>query len=68
MTTFRGRTGFVSARLVRVAEDTWLDVVEWTDDASWDESKAKGGNVPEIATFFATIDKLISSERGVRYD
>jgi hypothetical protein len=51
-----------------VAEDNWLDVVEWTDDASWDESKAKGGNVPEIAAFFATIDKLISSERGVRYD
>jgi quinol monooxygenase YgiN len=36
------RRGFVAARLVRVAEDTWLDFVEWIDDTAWDESKAKG--------------------------
>ncbi|MFI5606486.1 prolyl oligopeptidase family serine peptidase [Amycolatopsis sp. NPDC051903] len=64
----RDRRGFVSARLVRVADDTWLDFVEWTDDSAWDASRAKGGNQPEIAAFFATIDELVSSERGVRYD
>jgi len=62
------RRGFVAAKLIRVAEDTWLDQVEWTDDAAWDESRAKGGNQPEIAAFFATIDTLVSSNRGVRYD
>ncbi|QFU89172.1 alpha/beta hydrolase [Amycolatopsis sp. YIM 10] len=64
----RDRRGFRSARLVRVAENTWLDFVEWDDDAAWDESKAKGANQPEIAAFFGTIDALVSSERGVRYD
>lgn len=62
------RRGFLAARLVRLSEQTWLDFVEWTDDAAWDESKAKGGNVPAIATFFATIENLVGSERGVRYD
>ena len=64
----RDRRGFRAARLVRVAEHTWLDFVEWDDDAAWDESKAKGANQPEIAAFFGTIDALVSSERGVRYD
>ena len=62
------RRGFIAARLVRVADDTWLDFVEWIDDTAWDESKAKGANRPEIAAFFGTIDTLVSSERGVRYD
>ncbi|GAA1312045.1 alpha/beta hydrolase fold domain-containing protein [Pseudonocardia xinjiangensis] len=62
------RRGFLSARLVRVGENRWLDFVEWTDDAAWDESTAKGANLPAIAAFFATIDTLVGAERGVRYD
>ncbi|WP_370961740.1 alpha/beta fold hydrolase [Amycolatopsis sp. cg9] len=62
------RRGFRSARLVRVDEHTWLDFVEWTDDAAWDESKAKGANLPAIAAFFGTIGGLVGAERGVRYD
>src|SRR4051812_41275879 len=63
-----GRRGFVSAKLVRLDADTWLDVVEWTDDTAWDESKAKGGDDPRIAAFFGTIDALVSARRGARYD
>jgi acetyl esterase/lipase len=62
------RRGFRSARLVRLDERTWLDFVEWTDDAAWDESKAKGANRPAIAAFFGTIGTLVGAERGVRYD
>ncbi|GLY41887.1 hypothetical protein Amsp01_079100 [Amycolatopsis sp. NBRC 101858] len=62
------RRGFVAARLVRLDERTWLDFVEWTDDAAWDESKVKGANVPAIGAFFATIDTLVGAERGLRYD
>jgi acetyl esterase/lipase len=62
------RRGFVSARLVRIAEDTWLDFVEWIDDTAWNESKSKGADRPDIAAFFETIDTLESSTRGVRYD
>ena len=62
------RRGFVAARLVRLDQQTWLDVVEWTDDAAWDESKAKGANLPAIAAFFGTIAGLVGVERGFRYD
>ena len=63
-----GRRGFVSAKLVRLDAETWLDVVEWTDDTAWDESKARGGDDPRIAAFFGTIDALVSARRGARYD
>jgi acetyl esterase/lipase len=62
------RRGFVSARLIRISSDTWLDLVEWIDDSAWDSSREKGANRPEIAAFFATIDRLVGSERGARYD
>jgi hypothetical protein len=64
----RDRRGFIAAKLIRVAEDTWLDQVESTGGTAWDESRAKGGDQPEIAAFFATMDTLVSSDRGVRYD
>lgn len=62
------RRGFTGARLVRVADHTWLDIVEWADASAYDESSAKGGNLPGIAAFFATIDALVSARSGVRYD
>jgi acetyl esterase/lipase len=62
------RRGFVAAKLVRLDARTWLDAVEWTDDAAYDESTAKGANLPEIAAFFATIDALVQARRGTRYD
>jgi acetyl esterase/lipase len=64
----RDRRGFVTAKLIRVADDRWLDLVEWIDDTAWDESRVKGANLQEIGAFFATIDTLVSSDRGVRYD
>jgi acetyl esterase/lipase len=62
------RRGFVAAKLIRLDERTWLDAVEWADDAAYDESSAKGGNLPEIAEFFATIESLVEARRGTRYD
>lgn len=64
----RDRRGFIAARLVRVADNTWLDMVEWADAEAFDVSRAKGANLPEIAAFFATIDELVSVRSGVRYD
>lgn len=42
----KDRRGFIGARLVRVADDTWLDVVEWADALAFDESRAKGATSP----------------------
>ncbi|WP_214408723.1 antibiotic biosynthesis monooxygenase family protein [Sphaerisporangium fuscum] len=59
------REGFLGARLVRLPDDEWLDVVEWRSAADFAASRAKGGNLPGIAAFFATIDALVSAEEGV---
>lgn len=59
------RTGcrdFLGAKLVRISDNTWLDIVEWSDSEAYGESSTKGGNLPEIASFFDTIDQLASSE------
>jgi hypothetical protein len=36
------RRGFIAARLVRVADDTWLDFVEWIDDTAWEVEGERG--------------------------
>ena len=58
------RTGFLGARLIRLANDEWLDVVDWRSPEDFAASQAKGANLPGIQAFFAAIDELISSEEG----
>jgi hypothetical protein len=59
------RQGFLSARLVQLADGEWLDVVEWATTQDYAASRAKGPNLPGIARFFAAIDSLVSAEEGV---
>jgi Antibiotic biosynthesis monooxygenase len=58
------REGFLGARLVRLAGDEWLDIVDWRSPEDFAASRAKGANRPGIAAFFAAIDEVISSEEG----
>ncbi|MGV9777058.1 antibiotic biosynthesis monooxygenase [Streptosporangium sp. NPDC003464] len=58
------RAGFLGARLIRLAEDEWLDIVDWRSSEDFAASRAKGANLPGIAAFFAAIDALVSSEEG----
>ncbi|GII80228.1 hypothetical protein Sru01_52100 [Sphaerisporangium rufum] len=58
------RTGFLGARLVRLAEDQWLDIVLWRTPGDLAQSRAKGANLPGISAFFSTIDHVLSSETG----
>ncbi|MEV5961904.1 antibiotic biosynthesis monooxygenase [Kribbella sp. NPDC051952] len=59
------RTGFLGARLVRLPDDEWLDIVEWATSEDYAASRDKGPNLPGIARFFAAIDSLVSAEEGV---
>ncbi|MEV2271625.1 antibiotic biosynthesis monooxygenase family protein [Nonomuraea africana] len=59
------RDGFLGARLVRLPGDEWLDIVEWRSADDFAASRRKGGNLPGIAAFFATIAELVSAEEGV---
>lgn len=58
------RAGFLSGRLVQLPNNEWLDIVEWRLQADFDESRAKGPNLPGIAAFFGTIGGLVSDELG----
>jgi len=62
------RVGFVDARLVRLRDDEWLDVVTWKDPEHLATSRAKGANLPGIAAFFAAIDSLVAAEEGTLAD
>ncbi|GAA3542237.1 hypothetical protein GCM10022419_022960 [Nonomuraea rosea] len=58
------RAGFLSGRLVRLAGDEWLDIVEWRSPEDFAASRAKGANLPGIKAFFDLIDELVSMEEG----
>ena len=62
------RAGFLGARLVRLPNDEWLDIVEWRSSEDFAASRAKGANLPGIEAFFATIDSLVSAEEGTLAD
>ncbi|KJK45083.1 hypothetical protein UK23_27325 [Lentzea aerocolonigenes] len=59
------RAGFLGARLVRLPNDEWLDIVEWRSPEDYAASSAKGANLPGIKAFFDAIDSLVSAESGV---
>ncbi|MEV7323125.1 antibiotic biosynthesis monooxygenase [Streptomyces sp. NPDC093970] len=62
------RTGFLGARLVRLPDDEWLDIVTWQTPEDFAASREKGPNLPGIAAFFAAIASLVSSEEGTEPD
>ncbi|MFD5829293.1 antibiotic biosynthesis monooxygenase family protein [Lentzea sp. NPDC060358] len=59
------REGFLGARLVRLPDGEWLDVVEWRSPADHAASSRKGPNLPGIKAFFDAIDSLVVAEEGV---
>lgn len=62
------RTGFLGARLVRLPDHQWLDIVLWRSAEDFAASRAKGANLPGIQAFFAAIDELVSAEEGTSDD
>lgn len=58
------RAGFLGAKLIRMSEDEWLDIVEWRTPEDFAASRAKGANLPGIRAFFDQIDELVSMEEG----
>jgi len=58
------REGFVDARLVRLSDDQWLDIVTWESERDFAASRAKAANLSGIKTFFDSIDEIISAEHG----
>ncbi|GAA1305899.1 hypothetical protein Psi02_22880 [Planotetraspora silvatica] len=59
------RAGFLDAELIRLPAGEWLDIVYWRSPEDFAASRAKGGNLPGIAAFFALIDEVVSTEEGI---
>jgi quinol monooxygenase YgiN len=59
------REGFLDARLVRLPDDQWLDIVTWRSREDFAASRAKGANRLGIRDFFAAIGSVVSAEEGV---
>jgi hypothetical protein len=64
----KDREGFLDARLVRLPDDEWLDIVTWRGPEDFAASRAKGANLPGIAAFFQAIDEVVSMEEGTTAD
>jgi hypothetical protein len=62
------RTGFIDAKLVRLPDHEWLDIVSWNLPEDLADSRAKGANRPGIEAFFAAIDHLVTAEEGMLVD
>jgi quinol monooxygenase YgiN len=62
------RTGFIEARLIRLPDDEWLDLVVWRSADDFAASRAKGANLPGIAAYFEAIQELVSAEEGTLAD
>ncbi|GAA5178767.1 hypothetical protein GCM10023322_06720 [Rugosimonospora acidiphila] len=62
------RTGFLGARLIRLAGDEWLDIVFWGSPEDFAESRRRGGDRAGIQAFFSLIDEVISTEEGTTTD
>lgn len=62
------RAGFLDARLIRLPDGEWLDVVTWRAPEDFAASRAKGANLPGIAAFFGAIAALVSAEEGTLAD
>jgi hypothetical protein len=58
------RAGFLGAKLIRMSDDEWLDIVEWRTPEDFAASRAKGANLPGVQAFFGQIDELVSMEEG----
>lgn len=58
------RAGFLGAHLVELPDGEWLDILWWRSPQDFAASRAKGAELPGIKAFFATIEKVVSSEEG----
>jgi quinol monooxygenase YgiN len=62
------RAGFIDARLVRLPDAHWLDIVSWRSAEDFAASRAKGANHPGIRALFDAIEEVVSAEEGILAD
>jgi Antibiotic biosynthesis monooxygenase len=61
----RAVPGLVDARLVRLEDGTWLDVVTWASQADAKAAVAAHEQVPEAAQMGTYITEILGIQQGV---
>jgi hypothetical protein len=60
----RAVPGLVDARLVRLEDGTWLDVVSWASQAGAEAALAAHEQVPEAAEMGTYISEILAIQQG----
>ncbi len=55
----------IDARLVRLDDGTWLDVVRWRSREAADAAAAAFGEIPEAREMGELIEEVVAFEHGV---
>lgn len=55
----------IDARLVRLDDGSWLDLVEWTSREAAERAAASMAEIPEAAAMAELIEEIVSFEHGV---
>lgn len=55
----------INARLVRLDDGSWLDLVEWSSREAAERAAASMPEIPEAAAMADLIDEIVSFEHGV---
>ena len=62
------REGFMGAHLIQFGGDAWLDLVIWRSCDDFEESRAKGVNLPGIEAYAENIAEILADEQGEMID
>ncbi len=55
----------IDARLIRLDDGSWLDLVEWSSREAAERAAASMSEIPEAAAMADLIDEIVSFEHGV---
>lgn len=56
--------GLVSEQLVRLDEQTWMDLIVWDTRETADTVAERAPQIPEAAAYFAALDEVVSMEHA----
>ena len=60
----RAVPGLIDARLVKLDDGTWLDIVRWQSRESAEEAVAAHGRVPEAGEMDALVTEVVGFQQG----
>lgn len=57
--------GMLDAKLVRLDDGTWMDIVTWDSREAAERAAAQFAAIPEVAAMSALLEDVLSFQHGV---